>query len=206
MLLPELIYRCPLGGAVGLFFTCIQCAGSGGSQVHLQFQQRKTWLWAPGRPSLSEDGRTAGENKTTTSVNIYLNQILLTWFPGFWFLGVVGHFLPLHHWRSPVQSKACQSSGRSSAAPPGRGVWCSSSAHCAQPWYVFAGRKEGRLIHYSSLWHLTLCNRGQRVEVCMWWLILISGVLLYKMGWTHKLKGLTSFFFMIIFFCNTFTA
>lgn len=58
------VYRCPLGGAVASLFTCTLCAESGGSQVHLQFQQRRTWLWAPGRFSLSGDGRTAGVEKS----------------------------------------------------------------------------------------------------------------------------------------------
>lgn len=49
--------------------------------------------------------------------------------------------LPLRRWHSRGQSTACRWSGRSSAAPPGRDAWCSSSARCAQPWCACAGRK-----------------------------------------------------------------
>lgn len=96
------VYRCPLGGAVASLFTCTLCAESGGSQVHLQFQQRRTWLWAPGRFSLSGDGRTAGVEKSkhlSASVsNKVIYSVLILPYCG----------LPLHRWRSPAQSTACQ--------------------------------------------------------------------------------------------------
>lgn len=54
----------PPGGAAAPHITCTQCAGSEGSQVHLLSQRRRTWLWAPGRSSLSGDGRRAAETET----------------------------------------------------------------------------------------------------------------------------------------------
>lgn len=130
------VCKCPLGGAAGLLFTCTRCAESGGSRVHWQFQRRRIELWVPGRSSLSGGGRTAGgRNKHSASTS--------AWFKMFWpdsgLLCFV--YLPLHRWRNQAQSRACQWSGRSSAAPPGRDVWCSSWGHCALPWCAFAVRK-----------------------------------------------------------------
>lgn len=58
------VSRDPQGGTAGLILTCTRCAGSGGSRVHLQFRQRRTWLWAPGRSSPSGDGRRAAGEET----------------------------------------------------------------------------------------------------------------------------------------------
>lgn len=54
---------CPPGGAKGSHFTCKRCAESGGSQEHLRFQQHRSELEAPGRPSPSGGGRRAAGDK-----------------------------------------------------------------------------------------------------------------------------------------------
>lgn len=61
--LPRIVHKRALPDQ---FLTCTRCEGSGGNQGHWLFQQRRTWLGAPGRSSPSGDDRTAGEKKKTT--------------------------------------------------------------------------------------------------------------------------------------------
>lgn len=162
--------------------------------MHLQFQRRRTWLWAPGRSSLSADGRTAGEKNRQTSVSNNSERTLMFFWPnsGSDFRALWGLNSPRRRWRSRGRSRACQWSGRSSAARPGRDAWCSSSARCAQPWCAYAGWNKLKLIRHfyiTKQW-----ESGLRCDV-----------------WKDKdikehLKGLTSFFFMMIFFWSTLTA